>query len=439
MIKSIIFVTLLLLAPLMVVHSLPTIYSNYNKPFVINNVTIYKELQYKIELQKQVTQNVTKTVPANTTTTTTTVPTEVTKVVGVYIVNYTVTNISNTTIYVKISGNFTGNFTFIKQGNYSLNVLQKILSLDYPYIPPFLMFNNSYAIFTKSGTYSLVFIKSLNYTINGKNITAYEFLVAYNSSYYAVYDILNNGLLANYTTSYNGSTLIMSLISYAEEYNITLNQPSNSDMEYLSQPYLYLEYLYNPASKSLQPQNYLQVYYPFVIGNYMAQIIYLLYPQQGELLVANTINGINVNFELYLKPANDLVLTYLQTNSSTIKWNGGYFNYINTTEIKLINGSVVNALLYRNATQNATVYLYFSPTSHILLEELIFNPYLNNYSVELQFLGNKYYSINQAYVPLTSPTYTTLAYQLVNFNEGLLIAIIVTVVLSVLIILFRER
>ena len=439
MIKSIIFVTLLLLAPLMVVHSLPTIYSNYSKPFVINNVTIYKELQYKIELQKQVTQNVTKTAPANTTTTTTTVPTKVTKVVGVYIVNYTVTNVSNTTIYVKISGNFTKNFTFIKQGNYSLNVLQKLLSLDYPYLPPFLMFNNTYAVFTKSGTYAFEFLKSLNYTVNGKNVTAYEFLVAYNSSFYAVYDILDNGLLANYTTTYNGSTLIMSLINYSEEYNITLNLPSNLDTKHLSQPYLYLEYIYNPASKSLEAQNYLQVYYPFIAGGYLAQIIYLLYPQQGELLVTNTINGIDVNFELYLKPANDLVLTYLQTNSSAIKWNGDYFNYINTTKIKLINGSVVDALLYRNITTNATAYLYFSPTSHILLEELIYSPYLHNYSVKLQFLGNEYYSYNQTYVPLTSPKYTTLDYQLENFNEGLLIAIIVTVVLSVLIILFRER
>jgi len=437
MIKSIILIALVLLVPLMVTHSLPTMYNNYNKPSVINTITIYKDLQYKIELQKQVTQNETKTTLVNSTTTNTVVPTKVTETIGTYTVNYTVTNVSNEYIYVKISGNFTKNFTFIKQGNYSLNILQDIVSLNYPYITPFLMLNNTYALFIKSSPYVIAYLNSLNYTLLGKNVTAYEFAVAYNSSYFALYDLLSNGILANYTTTYNGSTLVMSLINYGGEYNITLN--SSLDNTYLSQPYLYLEYVYSSASNSLQPQNYVQTYYPFIVGNYLGQIVYLLYPQQGNLVIPNSFYGVNVNFELYFKPIGGQVLTYLPTNSSQIEWNGNYFNYINTTQLKLVNGSVQNALLYRNATQNATVYLYFSQDSHVLLEELVYSVLLHNYTVELQFLGNNYYNINQKYINITSPKYTTLDYKLVNFNEGLVIAIVVTVVLSAIIILFRQR
>ena len=437
MIKTIILIAILALIPLIVAHSLPSIYSNYNSPIVINSITIYKNLQYKIELQKQVTQNVTVTTTTNTTTTTTVTHTEIPKTVGIYIVNYTVINISNQNIYVEISGNFTKNFTFIRQGNYSINILQDVISLNYPYIPPFLLLNSTYALFVKSTPYVISYIRSANYTILGRNIVAYEFEVGYNSSYFVTYELLSNGLLANFSTWYNGSTVIMSLINYGGEYNITFN--STLDLNYVSKPYLYLEYVYSPVADSLQPQNYVQVYYPFIVGNYVGQIVYLLYPQQGKLLVPNIFYATYVNFELYFMPAKDLVLTYLQTNSSNIVWNDKYFDFVNVTQLQLINGSVANALLYRNVTQNSTIYLYFSQDSHILLEELVYNMTSHQYTIGLEFLGNDYYSPNLTYPNLTSPEYTTLNYSLVNFNEGLIIAIVITVVLSIIIILFRER
>lgn len=437
MIKSIILISLVLLIPITVIHSLTSIYTNYSKPTVITSLSIYKNLEYQIELKKQVTINETESTLVSNTFTTTVVQKQVLKTYEQYVVNYTITNISQHNVYVKVYGNFSNNFTFIKSGNYSLNILQDVISLNYPYIPPFLLLNNTYALFVKNSPIVMSFIKSLNYSVNGKNITAYRFAIIYNSTYFSIYDILSNGLLANYTTNYNSSTLVMSLIGFSKEYNLTSN---SSFSGYLSKPYLYLESIYSSASKSLQPSNYVETYYPFIFANYIGQIVYLLYPQQGSIVEPNSFYGVNVDFELYFKPLGSQVLIYLQSNQSTIKWNGNYFNYVNITPLKLINGSTVDALLYRNTTVNATVYLYFSPTSHILLEELVYdNISLHNYSVKLQFLGNEYYSINQQFPTLTSQKYTTLNYSLVNFKEGLVIAVAVTVVLSAIIILFRRR
>ncbi|BFI76231.1 hypothetical protein [Sulfurisphaera ohwakuensis] len=435
MIKSILLLLLILPLPLIITNSLPTIYNNYNHVQVINNITIYKNLEYKIVLEKSITVNETQSSIVNKTTTTTVKPTTIQKVISSYIINYTVTNITGTKINVIISGNFTKNFTFIQQGNYSINLFTDIMNVKYPYILPFLLLNNTYALVTGS-TYVMFFAKIQNYTINGKNITAYNYFIVYNSSYFQEYEILYNGYLANYSTTYNGSTLIMSLLNYYNEFNITLNSNTNP---YLSQPYLYIEYLYSSASKTLQASNYVEAYYPLISGNYVGQIVYLLYPHEGKLVEPETFYGLNVNFELYFKPINDLVLTFMPSNNTIITWNGRLFNYVNTTPIKLVNGSIVNAMLYRNVSTNTTVYLYFSQQSHILLEELIYSNLLHNYTIKLDYLGNQFVSLNQNYINVTSPTYKTLPYSLVNFNEGLIIAIVFTVIVSAIIILFRQR
>ncbi|QIW25025.1 hypothetical protein EWF20_13395 [Sulfolobus sp. S-194] len=435
MIKSILLLLLILPLPLIIANSLPTVYNNYNHVQVINNITIYKNLEYKIVLEKSVTINETQTSLVNKTTTTTVKPTTVQKVISSYIVNYAVTNITGTTINVAISGNFTKNFTFIQQGNYSINLFTDIINVKYPYILPFLLLNNTYALVTSS-TYVMFFAKIQNYTINGENITAYDYFIVYNSSYFQEYEILYNGYLANYSTTYNGSTLIMSLLNYYNEFNITLNSNTNP---YLSQPYLYIEYLYSSTSKTLQASNYVETYYPLISGNYVGQIVYLLYPHEGKLVEPETFYGLNVNFELYFKPINDLVITFMPSNGTTITWNERLFSYVNTTPIKLVNGSIVNAMLYRNVSANTTAYLYFSQQSHILLEELIYNSLFHNYTIKLDYLGNQFVSLNQNYINVTYTTYKTLPYSLVNFNEGLIIAIVFTVIVSAIIILFRQR
>ncbi|BFH72636.1 hypothetical protein SJAV_05800 [Sulfurisphaera javensis] len=436
MIKSIFLLSLIFLLPAVLVHSLPSIYTNYNQVKVISTITIYKNLEYKIELQKQVSINQTKTSLVNTTTTTVVTTTTIPKITAVYLANYSITGINGTEISVEITGNFTKNFTFISQGNFSINLFEDVINLHYPYILPFLLLNNTYALLNKQSTYVMIYDKSLNYTLNGKNITAYDFFIVYNSSYFASYEILSSGYLANYTTTYNGSTLIMSLVNYYNLVNITLNTNSNP---YLSKPYLYLEYLYSGESKTLQANSYVETYYPLIAGNYIGQIVYLLYPQEGNLVEPNTFYGINVNYELYFKPIGDEVLTYLPSNSSTIMWNGRVYTLVNTTSIKLVNGSTVPALLYRNASENVTVYIYFSKSSNILLEELVYNALFHNYTVELKYLGNEYISPNMKYINVTLPKYTTLPYSLINFNEGLVIAIVLTVIISALIILFRQR
>lgn len=436
MIKSILLITLVLLIPLFIAHSIPSIYSNYSKPITISTVQIYKNLSYKIELEKQVTVNVTQTTFTNSTTKTNVVPTSKLVPTKEYVVNYSVLSVNGTELTVQINGNFSKNFTFISKGNFSENIFEDVISLDYPYILPFLLLNNTYALLNQKSVYVISFLKKTNYTINNVNLSANEFYVVYNSSYFGLYETLSNGLLANFTTTYNGSTLVMSLLNYSNEYNITLNSSFNA---YLTKPYLYLNCIYNEPASNIQPNSYVETYYTIVAGNYLGQIVYLLYPQQGNIIMPNSFYGVNVNYELYFKPVGDEVLTYLPSNSSVITWNGRTFDYVNITTIKLINGSTTSALLYRNVSTNTTVYLYFSKYSNILLEEEIYSGLIHNYTVRLLYLGNEYVSFNATYPTLTSPKYTTLPYSLVNFNQALIVAIIITVIVSAIIILFRQR
>ncbi|MDT7876482.1 MAG: hypothetical protein RQ872_07170, partial [Sulfolobaceae archaeon] len=205
-------------------------------------------------------------------------------------------------------------------------------------------------------------------------------------------------------------------------------------------PYLYIFYLYNPAAKTLTPQIYIETYYPFEIGNYLAQVQYLLYPASGsKMLQSNYIYGIPTDFSIYFKPYKD-ELTGFVTNvgNKNITWGGNMFTLLNESTVLTANNTKVEAYLYEFSNNFSTVYLYVLP-SGLVLQEYNFSKTLGTYAEGFRFLANEYVPMNATYPTLTSPTYTSLPFKLVNFNTALMVTIVFTIVISVIILLFRQR
>jgi len=420
----VLLLALILLAPIAIISNATT--AEPYQTVQIPSLTIYKDLTYHVVAQKTLNK---------------------TKVTTIFSVNYEVTSIENTTLSVSVSGNFTKNMSYVigGSGNFSVNIFSELFSLHYPFIPPFLEFNNTYGLNTTEGRWDLQYLRPTNVTIMNKNVTASAYIVYFNQTYSQYYVFLKNGLIAN--TSYsseNGSQITMLLVSYSNPVNITFNAPS---LKGIGKPYLYIQYINNFETDSLTPEYYLEVYYPYQVGDYLVQINYLLYPQQGSLVVPANLGNIPqpINFVAVFAPYYKEQLTFVNNvGNSTIIWKGVNLTLINTTYIKTINGTDVKAYLYKYY-QNSSVpqgsvilYVYFS-SDGTLLQQSVYSVGLKNITVMFSLVSNEYVSLDSQYPTLTKPLYTTLPYEPVNLSTAILITVIISVVISALIVVLRQR
>lgn len=433
---QLVLLTLLLTLPLTTIAGLNV--NNYHTQQV-SQVTLFQKLQYIMKTETKVKNStyvnyyeVNYTVvhyePSNST-------------IEVYTKgNYTYVQISNTTLS-KNESNTTSTFNVSKiigEGNFSVNIFNEILSLHYPYIFTYFLANDTYALILSHGEYVLQYLGTKKVDFNGTNITVLMYNVVFNYTYSQEYEILPNGLIFNTSfTINNGTNVVLTLTNYQNEFSIPFNV---TDSPGVGVPYLYIFYLYNPAVKTLTPQIYIETYYPFEIGNYLAQVQYLLYPASGsKMLQSNYIYGIPTDFSIYFKPYKD-ELTGFVTNvgNKNITWGGNMFTLLNESTVLTANNTKVEAYLYEFSNNFSTVYLYVLP-SGLVLQEYNFSKTLGTYAEGFQFLANEYVPMNATYPTLTSPTYTTLPFKLVNLNTALMVTIVFTIVISVIILLFRQR
>ncbi|BCU69497.1 hypothetical protein [Stygiolobus caldivivus] len=391
-----------------------------------NTVTIYKNLSYHVVTQTTLNK---------------------TKLTNYYYLNYEVIGNENSTLTVDLQGNFTTNSSKLigGLGNHTANIFSNLLSLYYPFFPPFLEYNTTYGIETNSGKYAISYIGPSKFLLMGSNVTSQDYVVYFNSTYSQFFKVLSNGLVANTTyTLPNGTSLTITLSSYSEPMNITFNTPSLSGID---RPYLYLEFAYNPNINSLTPQYYVEIYYPFQIGDYLAQVNYLLYPQSGNIVVPANIGNIpvSVNFVLVFKPYYDEQLTFTDNvGNSSIIWDGDNFTFVNTTYVTTVNGTQVETYLYKHFVNGTlpqasyTIYTYFSHNGELELEK-VYSVGLGNVTLEYSFVSNEYVSTNATYPPLTKPLYTTLPFKPIDLDTAILVTIIFSVILSAIIILLRQR
>ncbi|AHC52394.1 hypothetical protein SUSAZ_00775 [Sulfolobus acidocaldarius SUSAZ] len=409
---------IVLLIPVLVTTGFAINYNSYSTQ-KISQLTIYSQLQYDL---KQVSGNKT----------------------NLYSVDYNVKGYQGASVNVsviinKLSITKPNNATLpISSGNYTVNLLDELLNLHYPYFLPYLMFNQTYGIYLKDATYVVYFAGNSTFKLMNQNISAYKFyLLSNTSSNASQYVVLPNGILANATFTGANYTYVFTLKNYTDPIVLNINSTDLGDG--VSKPYLYVYSIYNQAYQTLTPDAYLEIYYPFQIGDYMAELYYLLYPQSGSALVQNVLLGNNVNFQVYFKPYNQDIITFLPSvGGNQITWSGQKLTLANTTDLKLVNGSVVKAYLYKYSDNFSTVYIYFSMNG-VLLQQMNYSYTYKTYINELSFLGNNYYPLNTTLPTLTKPSYTTLPYQAVDFNTFLIGTIIFTVVLSILIIVFRQK
>ncbi|ARM75658.1 hypothetical protein B6F84_06140 [Acidianus manzaensis] len=407
---------------------------NYSSPQAIHQIPYFKTLKYIATVYNQTkVSNTTKII-----------------VIANYTISYNVVNQSNGNILVNINTtpihsprNFT--FNLIKSGNYTVNLEEDMLSLNYPYVFDKYLYNASiYELAFPKISIEMGYVNQTKVSINGINYTAFEYsnystIVSSEEHFYVLSNGLGYSFNTTYTTNTSDTTLTytvnLHLIELSGEENSTLSTISTQFISNAEKPYQYTLYEYSSLSNTLQPVTYIQAYYPIIFSNgYLA----------GEEIELTFDSGapVNQNFGFGLDIGNytSIPLTFTYSNTSQIIWGGKIFHKVNTTTINIYGTNyMVNE--YQNVSSSNIIKLYFSSDNNILVEraEGTINGNIVNITSELIYTQHVI-TPNSTYINYAHRVTTgTLPFSAVAPSESLIITIIITLVIVAIIILLYKR
>ncbi|MEM0374059.1 MAG: hypothetical protein QXV69_04360 [Sulfolobaceae archaeon] len=402
----------------------------------IPSIIYYDYLKYKIDIIKTYKNHSTK---------------------NSYYIEYKVINSIDLNLTVNISGNYTEfkNITIINNGTYSLNIITNLFTFKYPYILPYLIFNNTYAIYYKN---SYIIVSFQNYTKYLNNTIYILRIITQNGSSYNV-SVLENGIISeinfkkdisNYT--YN---IDIKLLNLSNPKTIGLPITFNSNL--LQYSYLYTVYNYSSIASNILPQGYIEFVYPYILpGNYIVSAQFRLqYIAGNRLLTPISIQGTQVNFIISIGKPNEIFIPIILNLNNTISWYGYLLKKINQTQVNVL-ANTYNAYLYLNSTNftitsgNSTifgkrlVYAYFNSNGTLLKFRIVaFSTNITATALELDFIGSKYndYYLNPTLIfpNVASYSNTNLPFNVISPNISLVITIIVTLIIVIIAVILRRK
>ncbi|MCY0860349.1 MAG: hypothetical protein OWQ54_07955 [Sulfolobaceae archaeon] len=379
-----------------------------SSPTIVRNITIPKFLSYIVTTKSSV---------KNTT------------VVQTYYINYTVINVTEYSIYVKVVNNATRNTSIIvaANGTYKINLVTMPLLPFYPYIIPYYLYNNTYGIATSNESLLLSFYSSY---YNG---SIYKFLI-HNDYFNALANISSTyGYIVelNETTPLN---IFMKLVEAINYTNISI-PPDDSLLEEeinLSHPYIYSVYNYSSVAGTALPEGWAELTYPLIIGNYIAQAEYkILFASGQELMQPTSFSVAFAYFIIVIGNQSTIPVTYiLNAGNKTIHWDHGVFN------LYLSNDTVY---VYKNTTSQGLVsYLYVNKDGEIISLKTY-----NNVTGQLiygeELISTNYISPTTTYPEINVYENTSLPFKAINPRFALEFTIIIVFVLTFIIIILRRE
>ena len=399
----------------------PTNITNYK-----SSITFYNNLTYKI-------------VAYNTSSNSTT-----SKLNYTYIANYYVKNFNNGNVTVNVeindtstqsmSQNKTFNFTLIKSGTYNVSLQKDFLNLNYPFIAPEYIFNNTYTLQSSISSISLTFINYSTVKISGVNYNTTEFSFSTTSLSGKIW-VLTNGNIAKLETTYKGLSVNMTLERFASLFTGDLTQiylPKNL----LNISYLYAVFEYSSFANTTQSVGDEEIVYPVVFSNgIIGESAYSLNTISGQPIVDTT------DFTIHIANYTHIEITFYPNMTKTILWNSIPFKFVGYKNISIFNKQYSNTLVYTNST-NSTIQTLIFNKSGILLEESIKQNISNTFITELsiKYLGNKFYGNNITFINLNAYNNTALPFKAIAPTLSLVATIVITLVLvAVLVILHRRE
>ncbi|WP_338603792.1 hypothetical protein V6M85_05060 [Sulfolobus tengchongensis] len=364
-----------------------------------------------------------------------------------YTLNYQVTKVVGTTVYVNITGNFTnatlklGNTVYIKKGQYEVNLLYQPLTIYYPFIIPNLIYNTSYGIITPNETTALTYKGKAYNIIAGNNYSVYNYSINLNN-YEISASVLKDGIISQLE---NGS-LRLSLVSFSDFYNITLNTSNNGDyMNFISKSYLYAVLNYSTLSNSLIPEGYLQINYPIVFNNDIiaTQVTQIQLRSGQQLALPASLLGNSVNFVLYINELQKMPISFvLNVGTANITWNNNVYKLVGKTQVSTPAGTFTTYEYAHVLSQNQSEQLlYFSTNGTLVKEEVVeFINLSTPFPVfSLNFVGNTYLNPFETYHNVFNYSNTTLPFKVINPNFSLTISIVITIIIVAVLVILHKR
>jgi hypothetical protein len=373
-------------------------------------------------------------------------------------IEYNVLNKSIDSFYVKVYGNFS-NFSkliSLNPGTYLINPITNLLNLKYPYILPQLIYNNTYAITYANNNLIINFINITKYN----NITSYKLeIISPNSTSPKTVVLLENGILGAMSfinvlnnTSYNIS---INLVDFNNKDLIYLNNINN--IKIINNSYSYFVYNYSTTAQTLIGQGYLEVGYPFIIGNDIAVVQYRLqYIAGNKLLTPVAMGNTNVNFIITLGNSTSILLSQINNvGENKISWNGLLFKFQNITNISVFNKYYIVYLYLNKTYANITygnesvkvyriTYAYFSKDGTLL--KLLTIGSGGNLTIpiyELLYVGSKSndFVLNplETFPLVYNYSNTNFPYNIINPTLSLIITIVVTLIIVIIAVILRMR
>lgn len=392
-----------------------------------NNITFYTNLTYKIAVHNT---SINSTSPRLNYT---------------YTVNYYVTNFNNGNITVNVMvnnsisqsslQNKTFNFTLIKPGTYNVSLQEDFLNLNYPFIAPEYLFNNTYTLQSSpNSTISLTFINYSTVNISGISYSTTEFSFSTTLLSGKIW-ILTNGNIAKLESVYNGLSVNMTLqkLSSLTIGNLTqIYLPKNL----LNMSYLYTVFEYSSFANTTQSVGEEEIIYPIVFSNgIIGESAYSINTISGEPIVDAS------DFTIHIGNYTHLEVTFYPNMSKTILWNSVLYKFIGYKNITIFNKNYNNTLVYTNSTNSSIQTLIFNKTG-ILLEESVKQNVSNTFITEfsIKYIGNKFYGSNMTFINLNAYSNTKLPFKVIAPTLSLIATIVITLVLvAVLVILHRRE
>jgi hypothetical protein len=406
----------------------------------LGEITIYKVLVYKGTYVKTVTLT-TKSNASNATTKTATETYNFT-------LTYTVEKVQGLTLVVNVQGNIPPNLTIVSNGTHVVNLLSP-LSPYYPYIPPqFLTPINITNITAIESVYT-----NMGVLISGTNSTSLLVTPFYNNSelHATLIDarwggnvnvVVNaQGYLKSLFGQGPSQALSLELVNYSGP--ITINVNSSKALQLASsQPLLYAVKTFNPFSQSLTVTGYLQIFAPFTIYNdTYVMAYYSIRPIQNNY-VASPQGVFGYPTFLFIKIVNtstDPSLIFPFVGEKSVVWGNTTVNLIGQQQVSVL-GNKYSVYIYtgiENRTQNVT--LWVTPQG-VVVRELVTSTTQNVPILELELVKPILLPATQTYPPVVQTGGpTTLAYQVVNPKESFIIAVVFSLIIVILAVLFRLR
>lgn len=342
-------------------------------------------------------------------------------------INYTVLNISGSTIYVKVTTNASKNYTFIliQNDTYKVNIITNLLWNTYPYILPYYLYNSTYGLIALNESLLLSFYAS------HENNTVYEYFI-HNNHFNGFANISSLGYLIklNETSPF---TFTFTLVSAKNFTNITLDFQENSNEISLAHPYLYSVYNYSSLAGGVLPEGWAEIVYPLLVGNYVVQAEYKLLPRSGEELLQLTPFSVGeAYYVLVIGNQSSIPLTYITNpGASQIIWDKGIFNLYES------NSSIY---IYKNISSTGVIisYLYVNSKGEMLELKSIGN--LTGTVVYAEYLiSTNYLPPNTTYPQINTYFNSTLPFKAINPRLALNLTIVIVFLIVFIIIILRRE